>query len=239
MAFERIGADASLAEPERIDAMVERMRELGVVSGPGRCDHARFDALRRAVKERFTVPWTSITAPMERLLYAIAAHQQAPTVVCIGVFCGNTLVWNVGAACGPGKSYQARRLLGVEIDPKSVATARENFDKLGTDGEVEIRAEDGHLTLERIEGPIDLLYLDANGPLPGTTGPNTKLIYLSLLERAYAKVPPGGLVLAHDTLPAWFPRTAGAYLDFVRDSANFRLSVSLEPDTEGLEVSVR
>ena len=239
MAFERIVADNGREEADRVDAMVSRLRDLGVVSGPGRCDHARFEALRRAVREGFQIPWTSITPPMERLLYAVAASQEAPTVVCVGVFCGNTLIWNVGAACGPGKSYDARRLVGVEIDSKSVAMAKDNFRKIGAGEGVEILAEDGHLTLDRLEGPIDLLYLDANGPLPGTTAPSTKRIYLSLLERAYAKIPHGGLVVAHDTLPAWFARDAGVYLDFVRDSANFRLSVSLEPDSEGLEVSVR
>jgi predicted O-methyltransferase YrrM len=65
------------------------------------------------------------------------------------------------------------------------------------------------------------------------------LIYLTLLERAYDKIPPGGLVVAHDTLPEWFVRTAGEYLEFVRDRSNFRISLSLEPDGEGLEVSVK
>jgi predicted O-methyltransferase YrrM len=239
VAFERIPADETLDEPHRVDAMIARLRELGVVTGAGRCDHERFEALRAAVRSAFQIPWTSITPPMERLLYALAASQQAATVVCVGIFCGNTLVWNVGAACGPGKSYDAARLVGVEIDPKSVAMAAENFARIGAREAVEILAEDGHETLDRIEGPIDLLYLDANGPLPGTTAPSTKRIYLSLLERAYRKLPRGALVVAHDTLPAWFAKDAGVYLDFVRSSQKFRLSVSLEPDAEGLEVSVR
>jgi hypothetical protein len=101
MAFERIPADESLPERHRLDAMIARLRDLGVVTGAGRCDHERFEAVRAAVRSSFQIPWTSITPLMERVLYALAASQQAATVVCVGIFCGNTLVWNVGVSLEP------------------------------------------------------------------------------------------------------------------------------------------
>ena len=70
-------------------------------------------------------------------------------------------------------------------------------------------------------------------------GPDTKKIYLTLLQRAYDKMPTGSLVIAHDTLPEWFVRSASEYLDFVRDPAHFRESLSVEPDGVGIEVSVK
>jgi predicted O-methyltransferase YrrM len=176
---------------------------------------------------------------MERTLYGISSVQQPPNIVAIGIFCGNTFVWNVGSACGPGKCYTAKHLLGTDIDVDAIKLARSNFTKLGAIRDVDILTEDGHTLLDRIDYPIDLLYLDANGPLPGTTGPGTKKIYLTLLQRAYSKIPRGGLVVAHDTTPDWFVRDAGCYLDYVRDSANFRLSVSIEPDDQGVEISVK
>jgi predicted O-methyltransferase YrrM len=127
----------------------------------------------------------------------------------------------------------------VEIESKSAALARINLERIGVLDSVELLDEDGHETLKRADYPIDLLYLDANGALPGTTGPNTKKIYLTLLQRAYDKMPPGSLVVAHDTVPEWFVRSAGEYLDFVRDPAHFRESVSVEPDKVGIEVSVK
>ena len=229
----------ALSEAESVDRAIAVLYEEGFLSRTDGCDHAKFEALRSAVKREFYVPWTSITPPMERLLYAINAVHRPDCAVGIGIYCGNTLIWNIGAAVGPGKCYSASRLMGVEIDPKAAELAAENLGRLGVLHEVELIVDDGHRVLERMEQPIDLLYLDANGPLPGTSGPNTKLIYLSLLQRAYDKLRPGSLVLAHDTIPEWFQRTAGEYLDFVRDPAHFRNSISLEPDGEGLEVSVR
>jgi len=237
--MKRIIADPLLDEAENIDKSIAQMRELGVLTGSGECNHTLFENLRSAVKEHFEVPWTSITPPMERMLYSIAAVNQPRNIVAIGIFCGNTLIWNIGAACGPGGCYSANRLVGVEVENESAVLARTNLERLGVLNSVELLDEDGHETLDKADYPIDLLYLDANGPLPGTTGPSTKMIYLTLLQRAYDKMPPGSLVVAHDTLPEWFVRNAGEYLDFVRNPAHFRESVSVEPDKVGIEVSVK
>lgn len=222
-----------------VETMLEELRDLGILPTDSDYDPDRFESLRRAVRSVFEIPWTSITPPMERLLYGMAACRRPRVLVAVGIFCGNTFVWNVGAACGPGKCYDAERLVGVEIEKKSAALARTNFERIGALTDVEILEADGHVVIDEIDEPIDWLYLDANGALPGTDGPNTKRIYLSLLERAYDKISPGGLVLAHDTLPDWFLRDAGVYLDFVRDPKHFSVSLSLEPDSEGLEVSMK
>ena len=175
---------------------------------------------------------------MERLLYGITCARRPRNVVAVGTFCGNTLAWVVGPACEPGKCYAADRLVGLDVDEKAVGIARGNFAALPPNN-VEVLLEDGHAYLERTDFPIDLLYLDAHGPLPGTDGPSTKLIYLTLLERAYDRMPEGGLVVAHDTTPEWFVRRAGKYLEYVRDRSRFSESISLEPDHEGLEVSMK
>jgi hypothetical protein len=122
--MKRIIADPLLDEAENIDKAVVQMRELGVLKGPGECNHRKpsasvsvantlFEALRSAVRKNFKIPWTSITPPMD------------------------------------------------------------------------------------------------------------------------------SLVVAHDTVPEWFVRSAGEYLNFVRDPAHFRESVSVEPDNVGIEVSVK
>lgn len=237
--FEHIRWDNDCNESRNTDAAIERLRELGVISREGDVPHGCFERLRRQVREQFEIPWTSITPPMERFIYGISAVQQPANIVAIGIFCGNTLVWNVGASCGAGRCYEAEHVVGVEIEADSARLARSNFDRIGAGEEVQILEEDGHQVLDRVDFDIDLLYLDANGPLPGTEGPSTKMIYLSLLERAMAKLRPGSIVLAHDTIPAWFRKQAGPYLDFVRDDSNFRMSVSIDPDHEGIEVSVR
>jgi len=237
--MKRIIIDPKLNEADNIAQAIAQMKEMEVLTGHGEFNEELFSALRNAVRENFNITWTSITSPMERLLYSISAVNQPRSIVAVGIFCGNTLIWNVGSACGPGKCYTAEHLVGVEIKDEPAALARENLNSIGIFDEVEVLAEDGHDVLDRIDYPIDLLYLDASGALPGTDGPNTKKIYLSLLRRAYDKMPHNSLVVAHDTLPEWFVRDAGIYLDFVRDKTHFRESVSVEPDKVGLEVSVK
>jgi len=234
--MESMKLDPSLDEVGNVDLMIKAVQDAGILTGPGQCDHSKFEALRKAVKQHFHVPWTSISDPMERLLYAISATKQPASILCLGIFCGNTLIWNIGSACGPGKCYEPDHLAGVEIEEESAKMARSNLELLGVLDSVELLTEDGHDTIDRIDYPIDLLYLDATGKPPGPEG---KKLYFSLLQRAYDKIPRGGLVIGHDTLPDWFIAQASDYLDFVRDKAHFQDSVSLEPDSEGIELSVK
>jgi hypothetical protein len=77
-----------------------------------------------------------------------------------------------------------------------------------------------------------LLHLDADGrPRKG------KGIYVDILKAGYAKMPPGSLVLAHNSVNA--AQRLLHYLEFVRDPAHFRASVDVIFDPEGLEVSVK
>jgi len=227
-----------MPEIEAVELTVSRLRDAGILAGDHQIDHVRFEALRSTVKENFEVPWTSIRPPMERLLYSIGAVNRPRNIVAIGIFCGNTLIWNIGSAVGPGKCYQSEHLVGVEIEKDACELAGRNLEKIGVRDVVDLRCEDGHETLDRIDYPIDLLYLDAYGLLPGGTEP-TKLIYLSLLKKAYDKLPKGAVVIAHDTIIPSFLKQAQEYLDFVRDPSHFTASASIVPDDQGIEVSVR
>ena len=98
-----------------VDAALEALVEAGVLP------HTNYDtekmlAHRRAVRENFEIPWTAISPRMQRFLFALNAIAQPKTVVAVGIFCGNTFISNAGAAAGPGRCYDAERLIGIEID---------------------------------------------------------------------------------------------------------------------------
>ncbi|HJP32409.1 MAG TPA: class I SAM-dependent methyltransferase [Candidatus Latescibacteria bacterium] len=210
---------------------------LAALVAAGVLPHTRYDrdrllAHREAVAERFDIPWTAITHRMQRLLYAINAISQPRVMVAVGIFCGNTFISSAGAATGPGACYTARRLVGLEIRPEEADRARRNVATIDPDGQVEILGEDGIPWLRDFAGTIDLLYLDADGPEG-----RGKSIYLDLVEAAEHALDPGGLVLAHNSVNA-APALAD-YLAYVRDPANFRESVNMVVDDQGLEVSVR
>jgi predicted O-methyltransferase YrrM len=198
-------------------------------------DHQKMMAHRQAVRERFDIPWTAISPRMERLLYAINAIAQPSVMVAVGIFCGNTFISNAGAAIGPGASYAAERVIGIEIRPQEAARARHNVSTIHNNDHngttAEILAEDGIAWLRETDVEIDLLYLDADG------ADGTKSIYLELLQAGLHALHPGSLVLAHNSVNA--ARSLADYLSYVRDPAHFAQSVNMIVDDQGLEVSLR
>ena len=193
-------------------------------------DRAKMLAHRRAIADRFEIPWTAITPRMQRLLYAISAIVQPANLIAAGVFCGNTFISNAGAAVGPGACYTARDLVGVEIDLESAALAERNLRRIDRTGVARIVADDAVDVVQRYSDRIHLMYLDADG-----TGDQGKGVYLDILRAGYDRMPAGAVVLAHNSVNS--AERLAAYLAFVRDPAHFKASVNVVFDIEGLEVS--
>jgi predicted O-methyltransferase YrrM len=195
-------------------------------------DHAKLLAHRQAVAEQFEIPWTAITPRVQRLLYAINAIKQPPVMIAAGVFCGNTFISNAGAGVGPGACYQAEDLIGVEIKPDEAERAERNVRRLDPTGVARVVAADAVDIVADYPGTIDLLYLDADGDKGRGKG-----IYLEILEAAYDKMPPGSVVLAHNSVNC--ADRLQHYLAWVRDPAHCAASVNVILDSEGVEVSVK
>ncbi|MDF1512680.1 MAG: hypothetical protein P1S60_02605 [Anaerolineae bacterium] len=192
----------------------------------------KFLAHRKAVRERFEIPWTAITPRMQRLLYAINAISQPEVMVAVGVFCGNTFISNAGAAIGPGRCYTAKQVIGLEIRPQEAERARRNVAALEAYGvRVDILGEDGVPWLDNFKDKIDLLYIDADGP-----SGKGKSIYLDIVQAGLHALKPGSLVLAHNSVNS--VNQLSDYLDFVRHPQNFRASANMIIDDQGLEVSL-
>ena len=236
---------------EPLDVEIEVVdRALNTLVQAGMLPHAQYDgakmlAHRTAVRERFDIPWTAISPRMQHLLYAINAIARPQVMVAVGIFCGNTFISNAGAAIGPGACYRANRLVGLEIRPREADRARRNVAaihappsagarRVSGDGEcrVEILGQDGLPWLREVDTPIDLLYLDADGPAG-----SGKSIYYDLLQAALHALPAGSLVLAHNSVNS--ARSMADYLAYVRDPNCMRASVNLIVDDQGLEASVR
>ena len=218
-------------ETEVVDAGLAALVDAGILP------HANYDggkllAHRAAVEEKFDIPWTAIGHRMQRLLYAINAIAQPQVMVAVGIFCGNTFISNAGAAVGPGACYSAQRLVGLEIRTEEADRARRNVATIDPDGVAEILGEDGIAWVQNFQGAIDLLYLDADG-----SGGRGKSIYLDVLQAAEHALRPGSIVLAHNSVNS--AAQLADYLGYVRHPANFRESVNMVIDNQGLEVSVR
>jgi predicted O-methyltransferase YrrM len=195
-------------------------------------DHDRFLAHRAAVAENFEIPWTAITPRQQRLIYAINAITRPEHMLAAGVFCGNTFISNAGAAVGPGAAYTAASLVGVEIVPAEAERAERNVRKLDPSGVARIVAADAVDVAASLDHDLHLLYLDADGDAARGKG-----IYLDILQACYARLVPGAVVLAHNSVNC--AERLASYLTWVRDPANMRASINVILDGEGLEVSAR
>lgn len=208
---------------------LEALKSAGVLPSVA-YDGDKFLALRRAVAEKYEIPWTAITPRMQRLIWAINAIHRPPVMVAAGVFCGNTFTCNAGAAVGPGAVYAARVLVGLEIKKHEAARAERNVRTLDPTGVARVLGEDAVPWCAAWKDEINLLYLDADGDRG-----RGKAIYLEIAESAWDRMPAGSLLLAHNSVNA--ADKMRAYLDFVRDARNCRASVNMIVDGEGLEVS--
>ena len=218
-------------EIQIVDQALEALVSAGALPH-GRYDHQAMLAHRQAVAQRFEIPWTAITPRMQRLLYAISAIKQPARGIAAGVFCGNTFISNAGAAVGPGAVYEAKDWIGIEIKPDEASRAERNVRTIDPTGVARVVCGDAIEVVAADPGPIDLLYLDADG-----TPETGKGIYLQILQAGLSKLPKGSLVLAHNSINC--ADRLKHYLAFVRDEANFAASVNVYLDGEGLEVSVR
>jgi predicted O-methyltransferase YrrM len=233
-------------EIQLIDEALDSLTQAGMLP-QAQYDSDKMLAHRTAVRDRFDIPWTAISPRMQRLLYAINAIAQPRVMVAVGIFCGNTFISNAGAAIGPGASYRAEHLVGLEIRSQEAERARRNVAALvdgrgaGIAGDrvltgdgtlVEIVGGDGIPWLYKYQNPIDVLYLDADGPRG-----KGKSIYLDLVQAAEHALRPGSLVLAHNSVND--ARGLADYLEYVRDPAHFRESANMIVDDQGLEVSLR
>lgn len=212
-----------------VDGALKLFKELGILPHT-EYDHEKMLAHRKAVADNFEIPWTAITPRMQRLLYAINAIIQPENMIAAGVFCGNTFMSNAGAGAGPGACYTAKNLIGVEIKPEEAERAERNVRLIDPTGVARVVAEDAVDTVTNFPDEIKVLYLDADGDRARGKG-----IYLDILEACYDKMPPGSVVLAHNSVNA--AERLKNYTKFVRDPANFRASVNVVFDIEGLEVS--
>jgi predicted O-methyltransferase YrrM len=127
----------------------------------------------------------NVPAEDGRLLRLLAESLGARNIVEIGTSNGYSGLWQALALKATGG-----RLTTFEIDPRRAAMARENFKKAGVEDLVTLVEGDAHEKVALVEGPIDILFLDAD-----------KEGYLDYLNQLLPKVRPGGLVIGHNINP--------------------------------------
>jgi predicted O-methyltransferase YrrM len=160
------------------------------------------EALEAAVREsrQAGLPEIRVSPNEAKLLQLLAELVGARSVLEIGTLGGYSAIHFARALPEDG------RLVSLEIDERHAEVARENVERAGLSGKVEIRVGDARELLAGIaeggEGPFDIVFIDAD-----------KTGYPEYLEWSLRITRPGSLILGDNTV------RGGSILDPRDDSA--------------------
>ncbi|MFG3349993.1 O-methyltransferase [Streptomyces sp. NPDC048018] len=172
-----------------------------------------------ALNEMFAEAYLPVHRDIGNLMYLLCRNRNVRTAVEFGTsFAVSTIYLAAGV-----KDNGGGKVIGTEVMPSKIEVAQRNIAEAGLTEYVEIREGDALKTLADLEGPIDLLLLDA--------WKDDNLTVLKMLEPVLA---PNALVLGDDVNLArwlWEP-----YLEHVNgpDYATVELPIG-----DGLVLSTR
>lgn len=162
-----------------------------------------------------------LSGPVEgRLLEALVWLAQPRLVLEIGTYSGSAAQF-MAHALPPGG-----RVVTCELDPDRAAFARRHLDASPVGDRVEIRVGPALETIAALDGPFDLVFLDAE-----------KTGYVGYYEAVLPKLSERGLVVADNTLrrgDALDPHDEGS-----RAIAEFNAHVAADPRTVQVLLTVR
>ena len=140
-----------------------------------------FDDLLRASRAA-GLPPADVSPLQGRLLELLARLMRAELILEVGTLGGYSTLW---------LARSGARIVTLEVDPHHAAVARANLDRAGAGDGVEIVVGPALETLPGVEGPFDLVFIDADK--------QSSADYLAL---ALEKVRPGALIVVDNVVRA-------------------------------------
>jgi predicted O-methyltransferase YrrM len=129
------------------------------------------------------MPAIAVSPNQGKLLMLMAQMLGARRILEIGTLGGYSTLW-LARGLAPGG-----RLITLEADPKHAAVARSNIARAGFENVVEVRVGRAADTLPLLEGPFDLIFIDAD-----------KVGYPEYLRWAIALAHPGTVIVADNVV---------------------------------------
>ena len=191
---------------EEIDAYIE-----GLFEPSDEVLEAALSDSRRA-----GLPDINVSPNQGRLMQLLVATAGARRILEIGTLGGYSAIHLARALPEDGK------LISFEIDEHHADVARNNLERAGLSGIVEVRVGDAHeLMADLVEGPFDVVFIDAD-----------KEGYPGYLDASLRLVRPGSLILGDNTI------RGGTVLDPQEETARatreFNRRVAEDPRLSGI-----
>lgn len=134
-------------------------------------------------QEKTDAPQMSVGALEGAFLRFLVALKQPRRVLEIGVFTGWSSI-EMASALPPGAT-----IVACDINPETTAIAKRYAEESGVADRIEYRVGNAFETLDALDGPFDLVFIDAWKP-----------DYIEYYEAVLPKLADGGVILADNTL---------------------------------------
>ena len=144
------------------------------------------DVLRRLGEETESstdAPQMSVGALEGAFLRFLVALKKPQLVLELGVFTGWSSI-DMATALPPGGT-----IVACDVDPDTTAIAQRYAEEAGVADRIDYRVGNAFETLETLDGPFDLVFIDADKPG-----------YIDYYEAALPKLADGGVIMADNTL---------------------------------------
>ena len=138
----------------------------------------------------------------------------------IGTSNGYSSIW-IALGC----RQTGGNLTTLEIEDGKVKLARENFRSAGVDSLISLIHGDALQEIPKLQGPFEFVFIDA-----------WKGDYVKYLDMVLPMVPPGGIIMAHNTRN--LKSELLAFIERVQNDPQLR-TVLVEPGPGGFSVSVK
>jgi predicted O-methyltransferase YrrM len=174
----------------------------------------------------FSNVYSAVTPERGAILYLIARSIQAKRVVEFGSSFGISTIYLATAVRDnvPAAPPSELQVIGSEMEPQKIAQATKNIDAAGLSRLVKILPGDALQTLQTVEPPIDLVFLDGR-----------KDLYLPVLKLLKPKLRPGAVVLS-DNIDS-FKKEVAPFVEYVQSGINGFASCTINV-SDGIEFSV-
>jgi predicted O-methyltransferase YrrM len=162
----------------------------------------------------------NVDASEGRLLRANVIKAKTRRALEIGTSNGYSSIW-IALGCRKTGAH----LTTLEIDNRKVKLAKENFGEAGVDSLITLVEGDALREIPRLQGPFDFVFIDA-----------WKGDYVKYLDLVLPLVPPGGIIMAHNTRN--LRSELREFIDRVQNDPQLQTEL-VEPSPGGFSVSVK
>jgi caffeoyl-CoA O-methyltransferase len=184
-------------------------------------DGELFDRLAEETRAKTTAPQMMVGRIEGRFLATLVALHGARRILEIGTFTGYSAISMASALPADGE------LITCDVDPEATSIARRYMDESGHGDKIDLRLGPALETLESLDGPFDIVFIDADKPT-----------YRNYYEASLPLLADDGLLIADNVL--WSGRVVEPDGDeSTRAIKEFNEHVAADERVESVMLTVR